>query len=88
MWTVRLTARRTCIELAALDVSVSLIGYRIIRLDLLIESFVVTGKNGIAVNLIDSDENMQICQDIERHFGKKIAKIDTDNPEEIENIQS
>lgn len=31
---------------------------------------------------------MQICRDIERHFDKKIAKIDTDNPEEIENIQT
>ncbi|KAJ6637493.1 DEAD-box helicase Dbp80 [Pseudolycoriella hygida] len=46
------------------------------------------GKSGIAVNLIDSEESMTICKDIERHFNKPILKIDTDNPEEIENIQS
>lgn len=46
------------------------------------------GKCGIAVNLIDSDATMQICKDIEEHFGRKISRIDTDNPEEIENIQN
>ncbi|XP_037028078.1 DEAD-box helicase Dbp80-like [Bradysia coprophila] len=46
------------------------------------------GKCGIAVNLIDSEKSMQICRDIEKHFGRKISVIDTDNPEEVENIQN
>lgn len=51
-------------------------------------SFWFAGKSGIALNLIDSDESMDICRQIEDHFGKKILKIDTDNQEEIENLQS
>ncbi|KAG4068666.1 hypothetical protein HA402_002357 [Bradysia odoriphaga] len=46
------------------------------------------GKCGIAVNLIDSGKSMQICRDIQAHFGRKISVIDTDNPEEVENIQN
>lgn len=30
------------------------------------------GKNGIAINLVDSDKSMKICQEIESHFGKKL----------------
>lgn len=45
------------------------------------------GKCGIAVNLIDSDESMQICRDIEKHFGRQISMINIDDPEEVEKIQ-
>ncbi|XP_011301683.1 DEAD-box helicase Dbp80 [Fopius arisanus] len=34
------------------------------------------GKKGIAINLIDSPQAMEICRDMERHFGKKIELLD------------
>ncbi|XP_015123236.1 DEAD-box helicase Dbp80 [Diachasma alloeum] len=34
------------------------------------------GKKGIAVNLVDSPQAAAICQDMERHFGKKIELLD------------
>lgn len=46
------------------------------------------GKQGIAVNLVDSEQSMRICQDIERHFGKKIILLDAQNSDEIEKIGS
>lgn len=60
----------------------------VIVVDLRMVFLLRQGKCGIAVNLIDSEATMQICKDIEEHFGRKISKIDTDNPEEIENIQN
>ncbi|XP_051176370.1 DEAD-box helicase Dbp80 [Leptopilina boulardi] len=44
------------------------------------------GKSGIAINLIDSDHAMQLCLEIEQHFGKKIELLDTDDVDEIEKI--
>lgn len=44
------------------------------------------GNAGIAINLIDSDEMMEVCQDIEKHFGKPIIPLDTENEEEVEKI--
>lgn len=44
------------------------------------------GKHGIAINLIDSERSMNVCRDIERHFGKKIMLLDSENPDEIEEI--
>lgn len=44
------------------------------------------GKSGIAINLIDSPKAMQLCQDIERHFGKKIHYLDAEDADEIEKI--
>lgn len=44
------------------------------------------GKSGIAINLIDSDHAMQLCREIEQHFGKKIELLDTDDVDEIEKI--
>lgn len=44
------------------------------------------GKSGIAINLIDSDETMRMCKDIEQHFGKKIHYLDADDADEIEKI--
>ncbi|XP_077286524.1 putative ATP-dependent RNA helicase Dbp80 [Arctopsyche grandis] len=44
------------------------------------------GKSGIAINLVDSPQAMNICQAIEQHFGKKIVILDTEDAEEIEKI--
>jgi len=44
------------------------------------------GKPGIAINLVDSQLALQICQAIEKHFGKKIYLLDTGDAEEIEKI--
>ncbi|KAI4486505.1 PREDICTED: DEAD-box helicase Dbp80 [Polistes canadensis] len=44
------------------------------------------GKSGIAINLIDSSHAMQLCNDIEKHFGKKIHYLDADDADEIEKI--
>ncbi|XP_015512597.1 DEAD-box helicase Dbp80 isoform X1 [Neodiprion pinetum] len=44
------------------------------------------GKSGIAINLVDSSHAMQVCQDIEKHFGKKIHYLDAEDAEEIEKI--
>lgn len=50
--------------------------------------FFSAGKNGIAINLVDSDKGMEICKSIDRHFSKKIQKLDSENPDEIEKIQT
>lgn len=44
------------------------------------------GQSGIAINLIDSAHAMQLCEDIERHFKKKIHFLDAEDPDEIEKI--
>uniref|UniRef100_A0A336N4J2 RNA helicase n=2 Tax=Culicoides sonorensis TaxID=179676 RepID=A0A336N4J2_CULSO len=44
------------------------------------------GKNGIAINLVSSENDMRICRAIESHFGKKIHLLDADNVDEIEKI--
>lgn len=44
------------------------------------------GKSGIAINLVDSEESALICQEIERHFNKKIHYLDAEDPDEIEKI--
>ncbi|XP_020293190.1 DEAD-box helicase Dbp80-like [Pseudomyrmex gracilis] len=44
------------------------------------------GKSGIAINLIDSPHAMQLCKDIEKHFGKKIHYLDAEDADEIEKI--
>lgn len=44
------------------------------------------GKAGIAINLIDSSQSMEICKKIESHFGKKIQLLDIEDAEEIEKI--
>lgn len=46
------------------------------------------GKHGIAINLIDSQQSMNICRDIEKHFNKKITLLDAENSDEIEKIGS
>ncbi|KZC08707.1 PREDICTED: DEAD-box helicase Dbp80 [Dufourea novaeangliae] len=44
------------------------------------------GKSGIAINLVDSPHAMEICRDIEKHFGKKIHYLDAEDADEIEKI--
>lgn len=46
------------------------------------------GKSGLAINLVDSENTMDVCRSIEQHFGKKIAKLDAENCDEIELIQA
>ncbi|XP_053687392.1 DEAD-box helicase Dbp80 [Sabethes cyaneus] len=46
------------------------------------------GKNGIAINLVDSDRSMQLCRSIETHFKKRIQLLDAENSDEIEKIGS
>lgn len=47
-----------------------------------------SGKNGIAINLVDSEKNMEVCREIEKHFGKKIHLLDAEDSDEIEKIGS
>lgn len=49
---------------------------------------IVIGKNGIAINLVDSEKSMEICRAIENHFKKTIKELNADNTEEIEKIGS
>lgn len=44
------------------------------------------GKSGIAINLVDSPQSMKVCQEIEKHFNKKIHLLDAENADEIEQI--
>lgn len=44
------------------------------------------GKTGIAINLVDSEQSMQLLQTIEEHFGKKIKFLDAEDVDEIERI--
>ncbi|XP_046564539.1 ATP-dependent RNA helicase DDX19A-like [Haliotis rubra] len=46
------------------------------------------GKNGIAINMVDSKRSMDIMRSIENHFGRKITKLDADDAEEIEKIST
>lgn len=46
------------------------------------------GKTGIAINLIDSPQTLKICKDIEKHFGREIHYLNTNDPDEIEKIGS
>ncbi|XP_022104186.1 ATP-dependent RNA helicase DDX19B-like [Acanthaster planci] len=44
------------------------------------------GKNGLAINFVDRPRSMDILQQIERHFGRKILSLSTDDAEELEKI--
>ncbi|KAJ3586466.1 hypothetical protein NHX12_012864 [Muraenolepis orangiensis] len=44
------------------------------------------GKRGFAFNLVDSQDSMDIINQIELHFGRKILKLDTDDLDELERI--
>lgn len=44
------------------------------------------GKTGLAINLVGSDEINTVLRQIEDHFGKKIALLDTEDTEEVEKL--
>ncbi|KAM9814027.1 ATP-dependent RNA helicase DDX19A [Neosynchiropus ocellatus] len=46
------------------------------------------GKRGLAINMVDSRQSMNILNRIQDHFNKKIEKLDTDDLDEIEKIAS
>lgn len=45
------------------------------------------GKTGIAINLIDSEDSMNMINILENHFQMKIARMDPSNIEELEAIE-
>ncbi|KAI7794447.1 ATP-dependent RNA helicase DDX19A isoform X1 [Triplophysa rosa] len=46
------------------------------------------GKRGLAINMVDGQKSMEILRKIEKHFNKKILRLDTDDLDEIEKIAS
>ncbi|KAM4703423.1 ATP-dependent RNA helicase DDX19B [Rhinophrynus dorsalis] len=44
------------------------------------------GKNGLAINMVDSKHSMNILTQIEQHFNKKIVPLNTDDLDELEKI--
>ncbi|XP_025083137.1 ATP-dependent RNA helicase DDX19A-like [Pomacea canaliculata] len=46
------------------------------------------GKSGLAVNMVDGPRSMAILKAIEKHFGRKIERLDADDLDEIEKIAS
>ncbi|XP_053173357.1 ATP-dependent RNA helicase DDX19A isoform X2 [Scomber japonicus] len=46
------------------------------------------GRRGFAVNMVDSKHSMDIINQIEMHFNRKITKLDTDNLEEMESLMT
>merc|ERR1712008_597764 len=44
------------------------------------------GKHGLAINLVDGPKSMAVMKEIERHFGKDIAKLDAEDVDEIEKL--
>lgn len=47
-----------------------------------------SGKNGIAINLVESEKSMEVCRAIEKHFQKRIHLLDAEDSDEIEKIGS
>jgi ATP-dependent RNA helicase DDX19/DBP5 len=45
------------------------------------------GKSGLAINMIDGSRSRGMLAIIEKHFGRKIAKLDAENPDDIEKIK-
>lgn len=45
------------------------------------------GKNGLAINLIDGEESMNVMKTIQDHFGRPIVKLDAENVDELEKLQ-
>ena len=42
------------------------------------------GRSGIAINFVDGPRSMANLKTIEEHFGRTIAKLDTDDLDNIE----
>ena len=45
-----------------------------------------TSQHGLAINLVDGPKSMAVLKEIERHFGKDIAKLDAEDVDEIEKL--
>ena len=45
------------------------------------------GKKGIAVNFVDGQRSLRTLKAIEEHFGRKIERLDTEDPNAIEKLQ-
>lgn len=43
-------------------------------------------QHGLAINLVDGPKSMVVLKEIERHFGKDIAKLDAEDVDEIEKL--
>jgi len=46
------------------------------------------GKSGLAINMVDSSRTKAMLATIEKHFGRKIAKLNAENPDDIEKISN
>lgn len=46
------------------------------------------GKNGIAINMVDGARTFAFMKAIEKHFGRIVEKLDTDDLDDIEKISS
>ncbi|MFT7812896.1 ATP-dependent RNA helicase DDX19A isoform X2 [Arapaima gigas] len=46
------------------------------------------GKRGLAINMVDSKQSMNILNRIQEHFNKKIERLDADDLDEIEKINN
>ena len=42
------------------------------------------GRSGLAINFIDGPRSRKNMQEIADHFGRKIEKLDIDDPDKIE----
>lgn len=45
------------------------------------------GKAGLAINLVQDQNDMEVLKSIESHFRKKISLLDTEDADEIEKLQ-
>ncbi len=44
------------------------------------------GKSGVAINFVQNDSDMKALNEISKHFGRPILKLDATDPEQIEKI--
>ncbi len=44
------------------------------------------GREGIAINFVDSHKTMAFIEELETHFGRKISKLDANDIDQIEKI--
>ena len=49
-------------------------------------SYISHFQHGLAINLVDGPKSMVVLKEIERHFGKDIAKLDAEDVDEIEKL--
>ena len=42
------------------------------------------GRSGLAINFVDGRRSLEIVKKIEQHFGRKIERMEIDDPDSIE----